>query len=341
MTAKDVTCHFECGRDEHILYAALRQGLGFPYECASGTCGTCKATVLEGSTEYVWEGAPGRKYTRAEKNEVLTCQSLARAPLKLSLLRGFDAPPRILPDYYRGTIVRSKRLVEDVLELDVSVERPLSFDAGQFVLFEVDAVAGARSYSMVNFGADCSELKFLIKRVPGGALTEWFFSHPLNGLGVRMFGPLGRATFDPETASHIVCIAGGSGIAGMMSMLSRGSESGHFREKDARVFFGVRTPRDAFYFDELAGHVRGFRDRVRVMIGLSHEEASPEFRERHADLEFDSGFIHDVAKRALGSSPADTVVYIAGPPPMVDATLRMLLLELKHNPKNIRYDKFS
>jgi toluene monooxygenase electron transfer component len=194
---------------------------------------------------------------------------------------------------------------------------------------------------MANFGMGCTELKFLIKRVPGGALTEWLFSHPLEGVNVRMFGPLGRATFDPQTAGHIVCIAGGSGIAGMMSMLSVGTQHGHFLERDARVFFGVRTPRDAFYLEELARHARSFPGRVRVMVGLSDEEASPEYREQHRHLEFDSGFIHDVAKRALGESPADTIVYVAGPPPMVDATMRMLLLELKHNPKNIRYDKFS
>ena len=341
MTAKDVTCHFECGNGERILYAGLRQGLSLPYECASGTCGTCKARIVEGETAYVWEEAPGRKYTRAEKNEVLMCQSIPASPVRLSLVSAFGAASRFVPDYHKGTITRAMRLTPDVIEIDIALERPTSFEAGQFMLLEVEAVTGARSYSMVNFGISCPQLRFLIKRVRGGALTEWLFSHPIEGVKVRMFGPLGRATFDPQTAGHIVCIAGGSGIAGMMSMLEVGTQQAHFRERDARVFFGVRTPRDAFYLEELGSHARSFRDRIRVMVGLSDEEASPEFRAEHADLEFDTGFIHDVAKRALEKSPADTMVYVAGPPPMVDATLRMLLLELKHNPKNVRYDKFS
>ena len=33
--------------------------------------------------------------------------------------------------------------------------------------------------------------------------------------------------------------------------------------------------------------------------------------------------------------------YLAGPPPAVDASIRMLLLEAKLPADNIRYDKFS
>jgi toluene monooxygenase electron transfer component len=33
--------------------------------------------------------------------------------------------------------------------------------------------------------------------------------------------------------------------------------------------------------------------------------------------------------------------YVAGPPPAVDATIRVLLLDAKLTTDNIRYDKFS
>jgi toluene monooxygenase electron transfer component len=341
VTAKDAVYDFECAPGERILYAGLRQGLGLPYECASGTCGTCKATLAEGRTAYAWEEAPGRKYTRPERGEILMCQSLALSDVALSLSRPLDAPPRRRPDYFSGTIVRARKLVEDVLEFDVELERPLSFDAGQFVLLQADAVRGARSYSMVNFESPSSELRFLVKRLPGGAMTGWLFSHRLEGAAVRGYGPLGRATFDPAEAAHIVCIAGGSGIAGMMSMLSRGARQEHFRRYDARVFFGVRTPRDAFYLEELKSHARRFPQRVRVVVGFSDEDPTDQVRAAHPELEFERGFIHEVARRGLGAAPADTMVYIAGPPPMVEATLRMLLLDLKHSPRLIRYDKFS
>ncbi|MGH7684680.1 MAG: 2Fe-2S iron-sulfur cluster-binding protein, partial [Vulcanimicrobiaceae bacterium] len=83
ITAKGVTREFPCDEGEHILYAGLRAGLALPYECASGTCGTCRASVVAGETEYAWPDAPGRKYTKPARNEVLMCQSVARADVAL------------------------------------------------------------------------------------------------------------------------------------------------------------------------------------------------------------------------------------------------------------------
>jgi ferredoxin len=66
---KGESCEFDCGPQERILHAGLRSGVELPYECASGTCGTCKATLVEGDTEYAWEEAPGRKHVKADKGE--------------------------------------------------------------------------------------------------------------------------------------------------------------------------------------------------------------------------------------------------------------------------------
>ena len=41
---------FECDAAERVLYAGLTQGLKLPYECATGTCGTCRGRVVQGST---------------------------------------------------------------------------------------------------------------------------------------------------------------------------------------------------------------------------------------------------------------------------------------------------
>jgi len=47
-------------------------------------------------------------------------------------------------------------------------------------------------------------------------------------------------------------MAGGSGIAGLMSILARASAEGHFARHPGHVFFGVRTAADLFFADELA-----------------------------------------------------------------------------------------
>src|ERR1700731_5279779 len=68
---------FEAGPQETLLYAALRAGLAAPYECATGTCGTCKARRVSGVIVADWAQAPGNAYLRADRDEVLLCQTRA------------------------------------------------------------------------------------------------------------------------------------------------------------------------------------------------------------------------------------------------------------------------
>ena len=72
---------FECEVGENLLYAGLRNGLSLPYECATGTCGTCRARVMEGEPEIGWSEAPGLSYVKQAKREVLLCQATARKSL--------------------------------------------------------------------------------------------------------------------------------------------------------------------------------------------------------------------------------------------------------------------
>ena len=40
---------FSVDQDEAVLTAAIRQGIGLPYGCKDGACGSCKCKLLEGS----------------------------------------------------------------------------------------------------------------------------------------------------------------------------------------------------------------------------------------------------------------------------------------------------
>ena len=39
---------FSVARDEAVLTAAIREGVGLPYGCKDGACGSCKSRLLEG-----------------------------------------------------------------------------------------------------------------------------------------------------------------------------------------------------------------------------------------------------------------------------------------------------
>jgi len=156
-----------------------------------------------------------------------------------------------------------------------------------------------------------------------------------------MIGPLGKATFYPSLAKNILCIAGGSGIAGMMSILSRACQERYFEQFQGHVYFGVRTMKDAFYLDEMSAFRREFQQKLTITVALSDEDPPADAATRHPLLRFARGMVHEVAKREMAGNYQNVRAYLAGPPPAVDACIRVLLLEAKLTADNIRYDKFS
>ena len=68
---------YDCAAGENLLYAGLRQGITLPYECGTGTCGTCRARVMEGEVALAWREAPGLAKLKLEKRDILLCQARA------------------------------------------------------------------------------------------------------------------------------------------------------------------------------------------------------------------------------------------------------------------------
>ena len=332
---------FDCEPGEKILHAGLRSGFELPYECGTGTCGTCKATLVSGRVESEWPEAPGGRYLKSPA-ELLMCQCLARddCALEVGVLKTREAGAP-LPGALGGHVRGWRRLTHDVAAFDVTLDRPLDFDAGQFALLSVPGIAGARAYSMVNFERAARRLSFVVKKKPGGTVSEWLFGDGVEGTRLGLFAPVGHATFHPGLRKHVLSIAGGSGIAGMMSILQCAGEAGHFAGWDGHVFFGVRSARDGFFLDEL--HALQARDpaRLAVTIALSDEDVPASLPAAYPGLAFARGLVHAVAGERMKGRFADVRAYVAGPPPMVDASLRLLLREARLSPADIRYDKFS
>jgi toluene monooxygenase electron transfer component len=341
VTARTGAAEFACEPGEKILHAGLRSGVELPYECGTGTCGTCKARLVSGRVESEWPDAPGGRYLKGPA-ELLMCQCVARedCTLEVGLLKAREASGP-LPGALGGLVRRRRRLTHDVAAFDVGLDRPLDFDAGQFALLSVPGIAGARAYSRVNFERAARRLSFVVKKKPGGAVSEWLFGDGVEGTRLGLFAPLGHATFQPGLPKHVLCIAGGSGIAGMMSILERAGEAGHFAGWDGHVYFGVRSERDGFFLDELQALHARYPARLAVTIALSDEEVPASLPAAYPGLAFARGLVHAVAGERMKGRFADVRAYVAGPPPMVDASLRLLLREARLSPADIRYDKFS
>jgi toluene monooxygenase electron transfer component len=331
---------FDCGERESILYAGLRQGLNLPFECATGTCGTCRARLIAGDVDIRWKDAPGGARLKPEKGDLLMCQTRARSDCRLRVPTELVVANQAVPASRRGTIRGLQRLTRDVLHFNLHLTSPMRFEAGQFVVLERPEIAGGRAYSIVNFASEVERLALVVKRKPGGRFCDWLFDSVSGEPEVDVFGPLGRAIFRPDEKRNFVCIAGGSGIAGMMSILECAVQADHFRNHKAAVFFGVRTLGDTFYLEQLSRYAAASYGKLDVTLALSDEQATTRRHSEFSILKLASGLVHEVAAEAMAGQDPNVIAYVAGPPIMVDRAIRALIVGGVMR-KDIRYDKFS
>ncbi len=335
---------YESKSSNRLLYSGLKEGADVPYECATGTCGTCKVKRISGEFSWLWSEAPARALLKSA-DDFLLCQCAAVTDLKVEVRSKLKPIKEIAqrPQWLTSEINNSATVAPGVMTFSVKLSQPISFLPGQFMVLEFAGVQGGRAWSMTNQAKLTDTLDFVIKKKPQGLLSDYLFEKEnLIGLKANLFGPIGKAVYDGELDRDLVCIAGGTGMAGMMSILAAFIDGGAYRRNRADVFFGVRTPADLFFESELRQFVEQSDGALRVVVAFSDAPASAELIAKNPLLTFDQGFVHEVAMSEMeGQFTPKTRAYLAGPPPLVDGALRMLLLKARLPATEILYDKFG
>ena len=108
-----------------------------------------------------------------------------------------------------------------VVSFDVPEDlRPVfGFTQGQYLTLrkEIDGQDLRRSYSICA-GVDDGELRVGVRKVAGGAFSNWINEHLKPGDTISVMAPQGRffVPLDPQAMRHHLGIAGGSGITPML-----------------------------------------------------------------------------------------------------------------------------
>lgn len=332
---------FACAPGERLLHAGLRAGVNLPYGCATGTCGDCRATVVSGDIASQWPQAPGARSLRAP-GEILLCQSTARGPCVIAAKSGVCAHALELPQSYAGQLVRALPNVDGLTWVDIALDRPMRFLAGQFVLIAVPGIEGYRAYSPAHDGQAVSRLSLVVRNKADGALSPLLCAPDAVGTQVQVFGPLGAAHVRPGEDGDLSVVVGGSGAAVGLSVVDWAVASGHLERHRLDLVCGLRTAQCPEVIDRLAQAAARFPEHLRIVVALSDQDsAAVTLPGAGAHLQFESGMAHEVALRCLEGRWKDRAVFVAGPPPMVQSTLRMLITKARLNPTGIRYDSFS
>ncbi|MDL0433198.1 FAD-binding oxidoreductase [Marinobacter sp. TBZ242] len=317
-----------------ILRAGLTAGYGLAYECNSGGCGTCKFQLIEGEIEEPWPTAPALSARDIKKGRKLACQCKAKTDLVIKMRTDPEYAPINLPARFEATLSSRRDVTSDIVEF--CFQAPDSADAkflpGQYAMLTFPDGRGPRAYSMSNLPNGDGVWEFWIRRKPGGEVSGALFDELRVGGRIVVDGPYGHAYLRAESERDILCIAGGSGISPMLSIARGVLMDPDMEGRQVHFYFGGRTPDDLCGLDELKV-LPGFQERVHYHPAISMPEESPEWTG-------DTGFIHEIVENQLGNELSRFECYLAGPPPMVQATTKMLQLQGNVPTGQIHYDPF-
>jgi len=234
-----------CRPDQSILDACLRDGIWLPHACTHGTCGTCKAQVIDGEVDLGDASPYALLESERDQGYALICVARPRTDVTIEgdvdLEEGVEVHP--VRDH-TGTVERLEDAARDVRRLVIRLERPLPFNPGQYVLLDVPG-GEKRPYSLASSPADASRIELHIKRSPSGIATDrWVFKDLAVGDAVSLSGPYGRFSFRPARTQPVLLLAGGTGLAPMKSMLAHIAETGSGHE--VVLYHGVPTRADLY-----------------------------------------------------------------------------------------------
>ena len=339
MNAK--TIHIE-GRDvafqqegeDTILRAGLRAGLGFPHECNAGGCGSCKFTPGEGEIETLWADPPGLTARDRKKGLMLACQCRAKSDLQIKVRLSAEYEPRILPARRMARLAGIHGITHDLREFRFQAEGKAEFLAGQYAAIEIPGLGSPRCYSMSNIANERGEWHFQIRRLPGGKGTGLLFEELKEGDEVEIDGPYGLAWLREDSPRSIVCVAGGSGLAPMVSIARGASAAGLLKTRELHYFYGARSPRD-ICGESFLRELPEFGSRIHFYPAVS----SPE-QELGAGWNGETGYIHDAVERRLANRLDSFEFYFAGPPPMTRALQEMLMVKNRVPFGQVHFDRF-
>ena len=303
---------FSVQAGETLLAAGIRQGIGLPYGCKDGACGSCKCRLIEGQVTH---GAHQSKALSADEEAagfVLTCCARPSTDVVLESRQVTEAgafPIRKMP----ARVMALEKLSSDVMRLTLQLPAndTLRYHAGQYVEF-ILRDGDRRSYSMANaphtVQAGTPAVELHIRHMPGGKFTDHVFSTMKEKEILRIEGPYGSFMLREESTKPIVLLASGTGFAPIKALLE------HLRFKASTrpvaLYWGGRRPTD-LYLDDW---VRAFQ---REFPGLHYVPVVSDARPEDA-WTGRTGFVHRAVLEDLPDLSGHQV-YACGAPIVVDS----------------------
>jgi len=303
---------FSVESDETLLLAGLRQGVGLPYGCKDGACGSCKCKKISGEVSHAEHQAKALSPEEMASGFVLTCRATALSDVVLESRQVVEEgayPIKKMP--VRVLSLEKKTGDVMVVKLQLPANDVMKFHAGQYIDFLLRD-GDRRSYSMANaphtLVAGSPAVELHIRHMQGGKFTDHVFGTMKEKEIQRVEGPQGSFFLREDSDKPIVFLASGTGFAPIKAILE------HMQHKDitrpAVLYWGGRRPEDLYMHDWVQAQCAAMPN-LRYVPVVSDAQPEDQWQGR-------TGFVHQAVLQDLPDLSGHQV-YACGAPIVVDS----------------------
>ena len=300
-----------------ILDAALRAGIYLPHACCHGLCATCKIQVVDGEVDHGEASTFALMDFEREEGKTLACCARLECDTVIEAEIEDDPDAENLPvEDFTGEVVRIEALTPTIRGIWLKLDRPMRFQAGQYINLEVPGLEGqSRAFSLASRPQEGDVVELNVRIVPGGQVTTWLHEQLAVGERLKLTGPYGRFFVKKSAKLPMIFMAGGSGLSSPKSMIEDLLASGC--ELPMTLVYGQRNRSELYYDAEFTALADKYPNFTYVPA-LSHEPEDSDWRGAR-------GFVHEAAKAHFGNDFRGHKAYLCGPPAMIEACITTLM----------------
>ena len=302
---------FSVSDSETILAAAITAGVGLPYGCKDGACGSCKCKKISGEVTHDSYSSNALTPAELETGWVLTCRATAHTDVVLesrqvSMVDTF--PVKKMP----VRVGALEKLSDDVMrvQLQLPASSVFKYLAGQYIEF-ILRDGSRRAYSIAtppHLQDSAPGLELHIRHLPGGLFTDHVFGGLKEKEILRAEGPFGSFFLREDSDKPLVFLASGTGFAPIKGLLAHLQHQGSTRP--VSVYWGGRRPAD-LYEDAWLATMAAAMPHVTYIPVVSDAQAQDHWTGR-------TGYVHQAVLDDFADLSGHAV-YACGAPVMVEA----------------------
>ena len=315
---------------EAVLAAGIRQGIGLPYGCKDGACGSCKCKMVSGSVQHGNHQLSALSAEEEANGFVLTCCALPQSDLVLESRQVTELgalPIKKMPTRVISLVKKSDDVM--VLQLQLPANDAFAYRAGQYVEFILRDGA-RRSYSMASAPSLGPSMELHIRHMPGGKFTDHVFGAMKEKEILRVEGPYGSFFLREDSTKPIILLASGTGFAPIKALLEHMQHLASNRP--VTLYWGGRRPAD-LYMQEWVVEQQKSMPTLHYVPVVSDALAEDQWQGR-------SGFVHRAVMEDFPDLSGHQV-YACGAPIVIDSARRDFSAAAQLPPEEFFADSFT